>query len=308
MNISEEEAAEDWHFRGSYEENIAFAAFYILVFVFAVPGNALALWSFYNQKSSSPSKVFLCHLAIADISYIILLPMRSVYHINQNQWPLGYMLCRMAGPLFFLNMYCSLYLMSLISLDRLLSVVLPIKSRVIRKAKYAKITVGILWVLVTTSMFPMVFSQQNISHNKTHSCRKLYLEKKSATALISTVVAFAIPLTCIVFSYILILLRVRSLKQRGNSRPVKSKVRKMVILIMMNFLIAFMPYHVSRVVYILSRTHGHVSSVTQQTLGRVNWLTSALTCVSGLLDPVMYFFLNTAFRSKVHQIFSRNGA
>ncbi|XP_033841911.1 uracil nucleotide/cysteinyl leukotriene receptor [Periophthalmus magnuspinnatus] len=306
MNISEEEPVQGWHFRGSNEENIAFAAFYIVIFVFAVPVNAFALWSFCNQKSSSPSKVFLCHLAIADISYVLLLPMHSAYHINQNHWPLGYVLCQLSGFLFHLNMYCSLYLMSLISLDRFLSVLLPMKSQAIRKTKYAKITVGILWVLVTAFTCPMLFPQKDIPHNKTHCCRLLYLEKASATALVSTVVAFAIPLTCVVLSYVLILLKVRSLKQQGNCRPIKSKVRKMVTLIIMNFLIAFMPYHVSRVFYIQSHTREHVSSATQQTLGRVNWITSALTCLSGLLDPVMYFFLNTAFRSKVHQLFSRN--
>uniref|UniRef100_A0AAV2L3U6 G-protein coupled receptors family 1 profile domain-containing protein n=1 Tax=Knipowitschia caucasica TaxID=637954 RepID=A0AAV2L3U6_KNICA len=130
MNMSEkEEEWKSWHFRGSTGENIAFAAFYILVLVFAVPGNTLALWAFSKQKSSSPSKVFLCHLAIADLSYVLLLPMRVVYHLNDSLWPLGHVLCQLGGFLFYLNMYCSIYLMSLISLDRCLSVVLPLKSR-----------------------------------------------------------------------------------------------------------------------------------------------------------------------------------
>ncbi|KAF7667336.1 hypothetical protein LDENG_00065190 [Lucifuga dentata] len=50
MNISEEED------QGLYQENIVFSTFYILVFIFAVPGNALALWAFFRQESTSSSK------------------------------------------------------------------------------------------------------------------------------------------------------------------------------------------------------------------------------------------------------------
>uniref|UniRef100_A0A8C6WYT8 Si:dkey-96n2.3 n=1 Tax=Neogobius melanostomus TaxID=47308 RepID=A0A8C6WYT8_9GOBI len=296
MNISEEETMLDWHFRGSHEENIAFVAFYILILVFAVPGNVMALSAFCHQKSTSPSKVFLCHLAIADITYILLLPMRIVYHLYDTQWPLGHVLCQLAGFLFYLNMYCSLYLMSLISLDRCISVVMPIKSQSIRKAQYAKVIVTVLWLLVTACMCPMLFSKKDNPHD-TQFCNKLYLEKKSSTALVSTVVAFAIPLTCIVLTYLFILLRLRR-KEQNNWKPVKHKVKKMIILILVIFLVAFVPYHVSRIIYIHSHSLEHVSKATQESLGRVNWITSALACVNGVLDPVLYFFLNTAFRSK----------
>ncbi|CAK6969317.1 uracil nucleotide/cysteinyl leukotriene receptor [Scomber scombrus] len=128
MNISEEEMQ---GFLGStsHQENIAFATFYILVFIIAVPGNTMALWAFFRQRTTSPSKVFLQHLSIADISYILILIMRIVYHLSDSRWPFGHVLCQLAGFLFYLNMYCSLYLMSFISLDRFLAVVLPIKSQ-----------------------------------------------------------------------------------------------------------------------------------------------------------------------------------
>lgn len=310
MNISEEEKGLDLYFQGSREENIVFSAFYILIFVFAVPGNALALWAFFHQKSTSPSKVFLCHLAIADISYTLILPMRIVYHLLDSHWPFGHVLCQLAGFLFYLNMYCSLYLMSFISLDRFLAVVLPFKSVSLRKALYAKVIVGILWVIVIVSMSPVLFSRKDDTSNTTGICNKLYLEKRSPTALVSTVVAFVIPLTTIVLSYIFILLKLKGIKQQEN-RPVKDKVIKMIILIIMNFLFAFVPYHVSRVIYIES--HGHVGSASQlgctsqpHALGKVNRITSALTCVSGVMDPVMYFFLNRAFRNILCQLFCKN--
>ncbi|XP_038585245.1 uracil nucleotide/cysteinyl leukotriene receptor [Micropterus salmoides] len=303
MNISEEEK-QGFFGSDSHQENIIFSTFYILIFIIAVPGNALALWAFCHQKSTSPSKVFLRHLSVADMSYILILPLRIVYHLSDNHWPFGHVICQLAGFLFYLNMYCSLYIMSFISLDRFLAVVLPIRSQSVRKVMYAKVVVGILWVIVIVSMSPILFSKKNVSKNSTGICNNLYLEKTSPTALVSTVVAFIIPLTIIMVSYILILLKVRTVRQQ-EERPVKDKAIKMIILIMMNFLLAFVPYHVSRVIYIESHIRTHITAASCESVGRANRITSALTCVSGVLDPVMYFFLNSAYRNTMIQLFCK---
>ncbi|CAG04290.1 unnamed protein product, partial [Tetraodon nigroviridis] len=259
---------------------------YILIFIFAVPGNSLALWTFFHQDSTLPSDIFLRHLSVADIFYILLLPMRIVYHLSDGHWPFGHTVCQLAGFLFYLNMYCSLYLMSFISLDRFLAVVLPIKSQSVRKLLYAKVVAIILWVIVIVSMSPTLISERNVSTNSTVTCYKLYLEKVTPMVLVSTIVAFVIPLITIVVSYILILVKLRMIKQES----VKDKAKTMIILIMINFLFAFVPYHVSRVLYIKYHTHDHMNAARLVLLGRANQITSALTCVSAILDPVMYFF------------------
>ncbi|XP_034427804.1 uracil nucleotide/cysteinyl leukotriene receptor [Hippoglossus hippoglossus] len=292
MNTSEVFYSSD-----SHHENIVFSVFYILVFVVAVPGNALALWAFFHQENTSPSRIFLMHLSVADLSYILILPMRIVYHLSDNHWPFGHVLCELSGFLFYLNMYSSLYLMSLISLDRCLAVVLPLKSRLVRNAKYARIAVGVLWVLVIVSMSPTLFSIGK-GANSPGTCNKLYLEKTTRKALVSTIVAFVIPLTTVVVSYILILLKLRTVTQQ-EERPVKDKAIKMIILIVTNFLLAFVPYHVSRVIYIVTPAAG------RRSLGIANRITSALTCVSGVLDPVMYFFLNRAYRDQLLWLFCK---
>lgn len=298
MNISE---AEDPH---STSVRIVLSIFYMLIFTIAVPGNALALWAFCLQKSSSPSKVFLRNLSVADICYVLILPMRIVYHLSGNYWPFGDILCKLSGFLFYLNMYSSLYLMSFISLDRLLAVLLPLRSKSVRKPLHANIAVTILWVAVIMFMIPTLFSKNNHS-NSSSVCKKLYLENTTTPmALVSTVVAFAIPLTTIVISYILILLRLRRLTQQ-ETRPVKNKAVKVILLIMMNFLFSFLPYHMCRIIYIQSHLHGHVAVATVS-LERTNQITSALTCISGVLDPVMYFILNRAYRKKFLQLFCKN--
>lgn len=299
MNISEEEIFS----LGSYQDNIMFSIFYALIFIIAVPGNALALWTFCHEGSTSPSVIFLKHLSLADIFYILILPMRIIYHVTDSHWPFGYIACKLAGFLFYLNMYCSIYIMSFISVDRFLAVVLPIKSQSVRKAMYANVAVSILWVIVIVSMFPTLLSKKDVSTNSTYICQTLYLEGASSTALVSTVVAFTIPLSTTVVSYILILWKLRTVKQQ----PIKDKAKKIIILVMMNFLFAFVPYHVNRVIYIQSHSRGHMTAESYVSLRKANQITSALTCVSGVLDPVMCFFVNCAYREKLLQLCKVSG-
>lgn len=291
MNITQEEFV-------SHSGNMIFSAFYTLVFIIAVPGNTLALWTFYHLDSASPSDIFLRQLAIADIFYILILPMRIVYHLSDGIWPFRQIICQIAGFLFYLNMYCSLFLMSFISLDRFSAVVLPIRSKSVRKTVYARVTVVVLWVVVTVSMSPTLVSGRNGSTNSTGTCHNLYLEKTSPMALVSTLVAFTFPLATIVISYILILVKLRTVKQQ----TVKDKAKAIIILIMMNFLFAFVPYHVCRVIYITNHMQGHMTAARLALLGRANQVTSALTCISAILDPVMYFLMNRVYREKLLQL------
>lgn len=277
--------------------DIILSMFYMLIFIIAVPGNALALWAFCHQKSTSPSKVFLRNLSIADICYVLILPMRIVYHLSDSHWPFGNVLCQLSGFLFYLNMYCSLYLMSFISLDRLLAVLLPLRSQVVRKPLYANIGVVILWMIVTVSMIPTLFSQKN-QDNSTNNCSMLYLERLSIKSLISTMVAFLIPFTTVVFANLAILLKLSNLQQQ-EERPIKDKAMKMIILVMLNFLFAFVPYHICRILY-NQTTPGRLESWK-----RANQITSALSCISGVLDPVMYFFLNKVYRNTFRHLFCK---
>ncbi|KAJ8419163.1 hypothetical protein AAFF_G00006620 [Aldrovandia affinis] len=238
-----------WYAVGSHLENILFATFYIVVFIIAIPGNILALCVFTREKKNSPTKVFMKNLAVADISYLMMLPMRIVYHLLDSNWPFSDILCRLLGYLFYLNMYCSLYFMACISLDRFIAVVLPVKSLRLRKPLYASVGSAILWLCLTVFTMPLLLYPQTTQESDSNSnrtvCSQLYREKTSDRALASTAVAFVIPLVTIAASYILILRRLWSNIQL-EKRSMREKTTRTIALILVNFLVAFVPYHLAR--------------------------------------------------------------
>lgn len=300
----------DIYSAGSHEENMFFATLYTIIFIVSVPCNMLALWVFFHSKNSSSSKMFLLNPAIADMCYVLVLPMRVIYHASNSDWPLGEASCRLVGFLFFINLYCSMYLITCIGLDRLFVITLPLRCQSLRRSKNAKVVCAILWVLVTCSMVPVLFSPQTVifpsSGRNVTICNQLYLEKRKSSfkALVSTAVAIAVPLVSLTVSYILILLKLKAMTF-DQRMSVQSKAIRLILLTLATFIVAFVPYHVHRFVYIECHRHSNLSDFEIKSLAFGNRLTSALTCASGIMDPVLYFFLASNYQKSLIQLCRR---
>ncbi|XP_007534769.1 uracil nucleotide/cysteinyl leukotriene receptor [Erinaceus europaeus] len=276
-------------------ENVLFASFYLVDFILAFVGNALALWLFIrDHKSSTPANVFLMHLAVADLSCVLVLPMRLVYHFSGNHWPFGEIPCRLTGFLFYLNMYASIYFLTCISADRFLAIVHPVKSLKLRRPLYAHLACAFLWVVVAVAMAPLLVSPQTVQNNHTVVCLQLYREKASRHALVSLAIAFTFPFVTTVTCYLLI---IRALRQGPRmEKRLKNKAVRMIALVLGIFLVCFVPYHVHRSVYVLHYHSGGTSCSAQHLLALGNRITACLTSLNGALDPIMYFFVAEKFR------------
>ncbi|XP_071343256.1 uracil nucleotide/cysteinyl leukotriene receptor [Trachinotus anak] len=291
----------------STAENTLFGCFYILIFFLALNGNSLALWIFCHQRgTSSPANVFLIHLAVADLLYVIILPLRATYHLTGGHWPFGEVPCRVVGFLFYVNMYASLYFLACVAADRYLAVVHAVRSLKVRRARYAHIISFSLWALVTVSMAPLLVTHQTAEMDGVTVCLQLYREKASRNALISLAVAFTPPFLTILSCYLLI---IHSLHRGSRLEPaVKLRALRTISLVILIYVVCFLPYHVSRATFILGYSHPDVSCQTRRSLSLANRLTSSLTCLNGAMDPLVYVFGAKKFRGTLMQMFCKNKA
>ena len=100
----------------------------------------------------------------------------------------------------------------------------------------------------------------------------------------------------------------RSLR-RGGSRldpALKTKALRTIGLVMLIYVLCFLPYHVSRATFILG--YAHPDCGTRRALSLANRLTSALTCLNAALDPLVYLFGAEKFRGTVRRMFCREEA
>ncbi|KAF6729635.1 Proteinase-activated receptor 1 [Oryzias melastigma] len=102
---------------------------YTLVFIISVPLNLVAMVMFVRYiRPKKAAVIYMLNLACADLLFGLFLPFRIAYHYHGNDWIYGSFMCRLVTASFHCNMYCSVLLVTCISIDRFLAVVYPMDS------------------------------------------------------------------------------------------------------------------------------------------------------------------------------------
>ncbi|XP_044209063.1 lysophosphatidic acid receptor 6-like [Thunnus albacares] len=134
--------------------NQAYAVVFGSVMVLGLPLNPVSLWILLHCHSlKSPNAIFMVNLAISDLLLVISLPMR-VYYYATGTWPLSSKACTCITMLFLNNIRSSAIFITFISVDRLLAVVYPLRSRHRRTASNAWKSVALVWLFVLVVNIP----------------------------------------------------------------------------------------------------------------------------------------------------------
>nr|XP_054507593.1 proteinase-activated receptor 3 isoform X2 [Agelaius phoeniceus] len=192
-------------------------AVYLSALLLGVPSNAIILWMLLFRIRSVCTAVLYTNLAVSDLLFCIILPFKIAYHINGNNWVFGETMCRAAMAVFYGNMYCSILLLTCISVSRYLAIVHPFTYKSLPKRAYAIAACAAVWAIVFLYMLPLAITQQSyyVKQLDIYTCHDVH----SACETVSSfqfyyygslaVFGFLIPLATIVFCYVSI---IRTLK------------------------------------------------------------------------------------------------
>jgi len=116
--------------------------FFGIIAVTGFLGNLLViLVVLLNKNMHSTTNLLIVNLAAADLMFVILcVPFTGVDYVTLH-WPFGTMWCRTVQYLIVVTAYASIYTLVLMSVDRFLAVVHPIRSRMLRTEQITKIAI-----------------------------------------------------------------------------------------------------------------------------------------------------------------------
>ncbi len=103
--------------------NIMSLIVYSLAFVLGVVGNGIVIWVTGFKMKRTVNTVWFLNLAVADFLFTAFLPLSVSYTAMDFHWPFGQFMCKFNSTLGFLNMFASVYILVVISIDRCVSVV-----------------------------------------------------------------------------------------------------------------------------------------------------------------------------------------
>ncbi|KAG9485621.1 hypothetical protein GDO78_008617 [Eleutherodactylus coqui] len=281
--------------------------FYSLIFLIGLMGNALALYVFLCIHSKRNSvQIYLLNAAIADLLLIVCLPFRIMYHLSK-EWRLGTVFCKVVGNLFYMNMYISIVLLGLISMDRYLKVKKSQRRHTVSKRKYSIRICCCLWA---ASMFSGMFhiaAQATAEQPNSNLCFQ-YTDRKDkiwqAAFNYFVVLVFWIVFVMLILSYVKIGQNLQRISRerayipnagRYNSTAYKS------FFVLFIFTVCFVPYHTFRIAYIATQLQT-LSCYWVDKVHKINEITLMLSAINSCLDPILYFLLSNSVRKTVRQL------
>uniref|UniRef100_A0A8C6UN32 Lysophosphatidic acid receptor 5b n=1 Tax=Neogobius melanostomus TaxID=47308 RepID=A0A8C6UN32_9GOBI len=249
------------------------------VIAVGLPLNAVALWILLRRHShKSPCAVFMINLAISDLLLAVTLPWK-VYFYATRTWSLGNMACNFFTMLFQNNVRSSSIFITFISVDRLLAVVYPLRSRHVRTASNAGKAACVVWFTVVLVNIPESF--ELLKYLKETKNESLCFDFHGMNALYSSPMFYFQPvlvLTLLLVNILSTLMVFRTLRKHlSASAKVANKVNVMLIFVMnlAMFTIFFLP--VSLVILF----KGFQNAITP------------LLCLASInccFDPLLYYF------------------
>ncbi|XP_041835205.1 probable G-protein coupled receptor 34 [Melanotaenia boesemani] len=296
--------------------HLLLAVVYSLFFIFGLVGNLFALWVFLFLHSNRNSvRVFLINCAVADLILLACLPFRVFYHVNRDKWVLGSVACKLVGNIFYMNMYISIALLGLISLDRYLRLRgkgrerngVRLRLRLWGRSRPCSwLVCGALWGVSLTAAAVMIATAEDMESND--KCFQYKKRKNSqGKGYFNAVLVFMFWLVfiMIVVSYAKIasqLLQVsRDKPDLPNANKYKRTAKKSFFVLFL-FTVCFGPYHAFRPIYIYSQLNNTISCDYIQLVDHTNEVMLLFSAFNSCLDPVMYFLLSGSVRKTALQV------
>lgn len=261
---------------------------YILIFVLGVIGNGTVIWVTAFKSKKTVNSVWLLNLAIADLVFVLFLPFYIDYILRDFHWKFGLVMCKLNSFVSVMNMFASVLFLTVLSVDRYVSLVHLNWSQRNRTVARAWLVCGCVWVAAAILSCPaLVFRDIMHIHDRvvcfsnfhTHDEYKAAV-RHLAIVVIRTTVGFLLPFTAICVTGILLSMKV---KQSGGSVHVSS-FSKMVTAVILAFFLCWAPFHV----FSLMELTVHSSYYLLKLLKDGFPLATSLGFFNSCINPVLY--------------------
>ncbi|KAM9481219.1 P2Y purinoceptor 3 [Clarias gariepinus] len=277
---------------------------YSVVFVLGLPLNCaviLHLWG--TRHSLTRTKIYTLNLAAADLLYVCSLPLLIYNYASRDYWPFGELTCRWVRFQFYSNLHGSILFLTCISVQRYLGICHPL-SPWLRRAgrKLAWAVCASVWVIVALMCAPTFeFAATGIQRNRT-VCYELSVPERSQQyypyGMALTCLGFLLPFMVIVVLYCK-MARVLCQPDDASVKAAKEKKYKavrMIAIVVLVFAISFLPFHVTKTMYLLVRTMPDASCQLRNLLSVVYKSTRPFASMNSVLDPILFYFTRPKFR------------
>ncbi|XP_046962613.1 neuromedin-U receptor 2-like [Vanessa cardui] len=279
------------------------AAVLIIIFIVGFIGNFLTCTVIYcDKKMHTITNHYIFNMAATDllVSFGISL---EVYLCITDSYLFGNIACKIHCFFVVLLWNNSILVMTTLAIERYFAIWYPLSSKYVPSMKRARKIITVIWIISICETIPELWTVELVKTEKMSYC---FIVPSSLARVISGVLAlvtFVIPLTIMLFVYIMIALKVNNSEKSNSRRTIfnhknnRRKVNKLVVAITISFLICWLPFFCNRLLFFFCDMQqlmqlDRIWDINYRTLLINSWF-------SIILNPIIFSLMSSKFRNSL---------
>ncbi|KAL7393550.1 hypothetical protein ABVT39_012701 [Epinephelus coioides] len=272
---------------------------YSLAFVLGVLGNGVVICVTGFKMKKTVNTVWFLNLAVADFLLTGFLPLNAAYLALDFHWPFGEFMCKLSSTLISLNMFASVYILMVISVDRCVSVVWPIWAqnyKGVLTAFCVSLNVWILALILSSRIFIFKSTGSSYLHDNiitSYNNFPLYNDytrpsvnqQLQAMTITFLLLGFVVPFTAIFSCYAVIIHRRRRNRTLASQ---SSRPFKILTAVIITFFLCLAPYHIMALTEMINDMPAHRSQTLTCIITIGAPIATSLAIFRSCLNPLLY--------------------
>ncbi|XP_034033618.1 2-oxoglutarate receptor 1-like [Thalassophryne amazonica] len=282
---------------------------YSIIFIVGLVGNITSI-SIYLTKLRpwKSSGIIMVNLALTDLLYILSMPFLIFYYSNGDSWTLGKFMCLFVRFWFHFHLYGSVLFLTCLAVFRFVVVIKPLSAAQMEHKVWGISACVAVWVIAAAEITPMLTMINLEKYNNKTYCIDFASTVKYADDvwwynLLLTVLGFLLPLVVVFICYIRLVKHL--LKGPYTSSPYRIRARRVIVLILVVFVLCFLPYHILRALRIEMRRSLDTPCMLERVVHTAYIISRPLAGFNIFFNLALYTLSGDNFRRAFLSIFYR---
>lgn len=279
---------------------------YGLIFIVGLVGNMTSIGIYITKmRPWKSSNIILVNLALTDLLYVLSMPFLVFYYSNGDSWTLGDFMCRFVRFGFHFHLYGSILFLTCLAIFRYVVVVKPLLAVQVQQRFWGIMACSAVWIIAAAEIAPMwVIISFHELDNKTYCldfASTIPVDDVRWYSLTLTVIGFLLPLIVVCICYITV---VKQLARGPNTSSLcRMRARRVTMLILVVFVVCFLPYHILRVLRIEFRKVKEMPCIVEHVVRAAYIISRPLAGLNTFFNLALYTLSGDKFRRAFLSIF-----